>query len=48
MIKCINSNIEIYSDGNYNYNNWNLINNNGIFNSQINRLMKRRKCHKLQ
>ena len=32
MIKCINSNIEIYSDGNYNYNNWNLINNNGIFN----------------
>jgi hypothetical protein len=32
MIKCINSNIEIYSDGNYNYNNWNLINNNGVFN----------------
>ena len=32
MIKCINSNIEIYSDDNYNYNNWNLINNKGIFN----------------
>jgi len=32
MIKCINSNIEIYSDNNYNYNNWNLINNNGVFN----------------
>ena len=32
MIKCINSNIQIYSDGNYNYNNWNLINNKGIFN----------------
>ena len=32
MIKCINSNIEIYSDNNYNINNWNLINNNGSFN----------------
>lgn len=32
MIKCFNSNIEIYSDNNYNYNKWNLINNRGIFN----------------
>ncbi len=32
MIKCINSNIEIYSENNYNYDNWNLVNNNGIFN----------------
>ena len=32
MIKCFDSNIQIYSDGNYNYNNWNLINNKGIFN----------------
>jgi len=32
MIKCINSNIQIYSDGNYNYNNWNLINKEGSFN----------------
>ena len=31
MIKCFNSNIEIYSDNNYNYNNWNLINNKGLF-----------------
>jgi len=32
MIKCFNSNIQIYSDGNYNYNNWNLINKEGTFN----------------
>jgi hypothetical protein len=32
MIKCINSNIEIYSENNYNSNNWSLINNDGVFN----------------
>ena len=32
MIKCLNSNIEIYSENNYNSNNWSLINNNGVFN----------------
>ena len=32
MIRCINSNIEIYSENNYNSNNWSLINNNGTFN----------------
>ena len=32
MIKCINSNIEIYSENSYNVNNWSLVNNNGTFN----------------
>jgi hypothetical protein len=32
MIKCINSNIEIYSENNYDNYNWSLVNNNGIFN----------------
>jgi len=32
MIRCINSNIEIYSENDYDTNNWNLINNDGVFN----------------
>jgi hypothetical protein len=32
MIKCINSNIEIYSGDNYDYNSWRIVNNNGSFN----------------
>ena len=40
MIKCINSNIEIYSENNYNYDNWNLVNNNGTFNIFIKCLLK--------
>jgi len=32
MIKCINSNIEIYSENNYDNYNWSLVNNNGTFN----------------
>jgi len=36
MIKCFNNNIELYSDNNYNYNKWDIINNDGTLNIRNN------------